>query len=91
MIYTESEKAFFKYHSMGCGFTGEWERKQVFPEDPETFICPVCGSEYRPKQEHSGEVLDFAGDSIDMFTRATDAELIEELDKRGYNTEKRRS
>jgi hypothetical protein len=20
MIYTESEKAFFKYHSMGCGF-----------------------------------------------------------------------
>jgi hypothetical protein len=49
----------------------------------------VCGSEYRPVQELNGELLTFAGDSIDMFTRATDKELIEELDKRGYRVEKK--
>ena len=88
MIYTESEQAFWKYHSMGCGYSGEWKRKQTFPEDPVTFKCPICGSAYRPAQELNGELLSFAGDSIDMFTRVADAELIEELKNRGYRVEK---
>ena len=90
MIYTESEKAFWKYHSMGCGYCGEFRRKQTFPEDPVTYECPICGSEYRPEQELKGEVLTFAGDSIDMFSRATDTELIEEMEKRGYEKPKKR-
>jgi hypothetical protein len=49
----------------------------------------VCGSEYRPEQKLNGELLTFAGDSIDMFTRVTDKELIEELDKRWYKVEKK--
>lgn len=89
MIYTESEKNFLKYRSMGCGYSGEFNRKHVFPEDPITFECPVCGSAYRPEQELNGELLTVAGDSIDMFSRATDHELIEELDKRGYKVEKK--
>jgi len=89
MIYTESEKAFWKAHSMGCGYSGEFNRKHVFPEDPITFECPVCGSAYRPEQELNGELLTFAGDSIDMFSRVLDVELIEELDKRGYKVEKK--
>lgn len=90
MIYTESEKNFLKYHSMGCGYSGEFqEKKPIYPGDPVILVCPSCGSEYRPEQELNGEVLSFAGDSIDMFTRALDVELIEELDKRGYKVEKK--
>lgn len=89
MQYTENEKNFWKYHSMGCGYTGEFERKQIYPEDPVTFECPICGSEYRSKQGLNGEILSFAGGSIDMFTRVTDPELIEELEKRGYKVEKK--
>ncbi len=89
MIYTESEKNFLKYHSMGCGYSGEFqEKKPRYPEDPVIFVCPVCGSEYRPEQVLNGEVLSFAGDSIDMFRRATDRELIEELENRGYKVER---
>lgn len=88
MIYTESEQAFWKYHSMGCGYCGEFRRKKIFPEDPETFECPVCGSEYRPSQEIDGQAVGFAGDSVDMFSRATDPELIEEMEKRGYTVRK---
>ena len=90
MIYTESEQAFWKYHSMGCGYSGEFEEKKPrYPEDPVIYECPVCGSEYRPEQELNGELLSFEGDSVDMFRRATDRELIEELDKRGYRVEKK--
>jgi len=89
MLYTESEKNFWKAHSMGCGYCGEFRRKQLFPDNLITYECPKCGSEYRPEQELNGEVLTFAGDSIDMFTRAVDAELIEELEKRGYKVEKK--
>lgn len=89
MLYTESEKNFWKAHSMGCGYSGEFRRKQVFPVDPVTFECPVCGSEYRPEQELNGELLTFAGDSVDMFSRALDVELIEELEKRGYEVVKK--
>lgn len=74
---------------MGCGFTGEFKRKQVFPDNPVTFECPECGSEYRPEQELNGEHWTFAGDSVDMFSRALDGELIEELENRGYKVEKR--
>lgn len=90
MIYTESEPAFWKYHSMGCGYSGEFKQKLPrYPEDPIILVCPSCGSEYRPEQELNGEVLSFAGDSIDMFSRATDTELIEELECRGYKVEKK--
>jgi hypothetical protein len=43
-----------------------------------------CGSEYRPEQEHEGETWTFAGDSVDMFVRVSDEDLIEELHCRGY-------
>jgi hypothetical protein len=89
MIYTESEKNFWKYHSMGCGFRGEFQRKRGYPGDPIIYECPECGSEYRPEQEHEGELLTFAGDSVDMFLRASDEDLIEELQGRGYKVEKR--
>lgn len=75
---------------MGCGYCGEFKRKTRHPDELVIFECPVCGSEYRPEQEHDGEVLSFAGDSIDMLSRATDTELIEELEKRGYTVEKRK-
>ena len=88
MLYTENEKTFWKYHSMGCGYHGEFKRKQVFPEDPVTFECPKCGSTYRPEQELDGDLLTFEGDSVDMFTRAADQDLIEELQKRGYEVKK---
>lgn len=61
----------------------------MFPDNPVTFECPVCGSEYRPVQELNGEHWTFAGDSIDMFSRAADTELIEELEGRGYKVEKK--
>jgi NAD-dependent SIR2 family protein deacetylase len=90
MLYTESEKNFWKAHSMGCGYSGEFqEKKPRYPEDPVIFVCPECGSEYRPEQVLNGELLSFEGDSVDMFRRATDRELIEELDKRGYRVEKK--
>ena len=89
MHITESEKNFLKYHSMGCGYTGEFKKKPGYPGDPIIYECPVCGSEYRPEQELNGELLTFEGDSIDMFTRATDKELIEELENRGYKVEKK--
>jgi hypothetical protein len=88
MIYTEIEKNFWKAHSMGCGFRGDFTQKQGYPDDPIIFVCPECGSEYRPKQEHNGELLEFWGDSVDMFSRALDEELIEEIKKRGYKIEK---
>ncbi|AKB72059.1 hypothetical protein [Methanosarcina mazei] len=83
-IYTESEEAFWKYHSMGCGYCGEWEKKQVQPGNPVTFHCPKCGSAYLPVQDIAGNTMGFAGNSIEMFARATDAELISEMIKRGY-------
>lgn len=89
MLYTESEKNFWKAHSMGCGYCGEFKQKTRYPEDPVIFECPECGSEYRPEQELNGELLIFAGDSVDMFSRALDVELIEELENRGYKIEKR--
>jgi hypothetical protein len=89
MHYTESETNFWKYHSMGCGYRGEFKQKQVYPEDPVTYECPECGSEYRPEQEHNGELWTFAGDSVDMFCRASDEALIEELEMRGYKVEKK--
>lgn len=90
MLYTESEKSFWKAHSMGCGYSGEFKQKLPrYPEDPVIFVCPECGSEYRPEQILNGEVLSFAGDSIDMFSRALDVELIEELENRGYKVEKK--
>lgn len=91
MHYTENEATFWKYHSMGCGYRGEFERKPGYPGDPVIYVCPVCGSEYRPAQVHEGEVWAFAGDSIDMFSRASDEDLIEELKNRGYEVVKRPS
>lgn len=89
MPYTENEETFWKYHSMGCGFRGEFQRKRGSRRDPINYVCPICGSEYRPEQELEGEPLTFAGDSVDMFKRASDEELIEELQTRGYKVEKR--
>lgn len=89
MLYTESEKNFWKAHSMGCGYCGEFRKKPGYPNDPFTLECPICGSEYRPEQEVNGKLFTFAGDSVDMFTRATDKELIEELETRGYRVEKK--
>lgn len=75
---------------MGCGFTGEWERKQVRPGNPITFKCPVCGSAYMPEQELGGQLLTFVGNSIEPYTRSMDRELIvEEMVKRGYRVEKK--
>lgn len=88
MLYTENEKTFWKYHSMGCGYCGEFTKKQQYPKDPINFECPVCGSKYRPEQEYNGELLTFTGASVDMFSRARDEELIEELQNRGYKVEK---
>jgi len=68
---------------MGCGYCGEFKQKQRYPEDPIIFECPECDSEYRPEQEHNVDLLYFAGDSVDMFNRALDEELIEELENRG--------
>jgi len=89
MIYTELEKAFWKYHSMGCGYKGEFRKVHKMFEEPDSYECPKCGSEYRPEQEYKGEIIGFAGDSIDMFSRATDQELIEELECRGYEVTKK--
>ncbi|MDM7919651.1 MAG: hypothetical protein QUS12_10850 [Methanosarcina sp.] len=89
MLYTESEESFWKAHSMGCGYRGEFKRKQVYPDDPVTYECPKCGSEYRPEQELNGQFYGFAGDSVDMFTRVSDQELKEELENRGYKLEKK--
>ena len=86
MIYTESETHFWKYHSMGCGYSGEFKRK---PGEIVIYECPECGSEYRPAHELNGELLTFWGDSVDMFSRATEQELIEEMEKRGYKVEKK--
>jgi NAD-dependent SIR2 family protein deacetylase len=91
MHYTENEETFWKYHSMGCGYSGDFEPKSQCKEDLIIYICPVCGSEYRPEQEHEGETWTFAGDSVDMFSRATDEDLIEELQARGYDAKKRPS
>lgn len=88
MFYTESETSFWKYHSMGCGYSGKFRKVHKMFEEPDSYECPVCGSEYRPEQEYKDELIGFAGDSIDMFTRATDQELIEELENRGYKVEK---
>lgn len=68
--------------------TPENSRGNKFIQITRTFECPECGSEYRPEKELNGELLTFAGDSVDMFSRATDPELIEELEKRGYQVEK---
>lgn len=84
MIYTESEQDFWKYHSMGCGYCGEWEMKQVQPDNPITFHCPTYGSAYMPVQDIGGQTTSFVGNSIEMFTRATDQELICEMTKRFY-------
>lgn len=89
MHLTESEKIFWKYHSMGCGYRGEFKKKIQYPGDPVIFECPECGSEYRPEQELNGELWSFAGDTVDMFSRVSDEELIEELANRGYQVEKR--
>jgi hypothetical protein len=89
MLYTENEETFWKCHSMGCGFRGEFQRKRGSPRDPINYVCPICGSEYRSEQELEGEPLTFAGYSVDMFKRASDEELIEELQTRGYKVEKR--
>ena len=91
MHYTENEKNFWKYHSMGCGFRGEFKRKLGYPGDPVIYECPECGSEYRPEQDHEGEYYTFAGDSIDMFSRVSDGDLIEELQGRGYEVIKKHS
>jgi hypothetical protein len=88
MIYTESEEDFWKYHSMGCGFTGKWKRKQVQPGNPVTFKCPVCGSAYMPEQKLDGPLVTFVGNSIAPYTRSMTRELIVEMIKRGYRVEK---
>lgn len=49
MIYPEIEKNLWKYHSMDCGYCGEFKQKQRYPEDPIIFECPECDSEYRPE------------------------------------------
>jgi hypothetical protein len=41
---------------MGCGYCGEFKQKQQYPEGPIIFECPEYGSEYRPEQEHNGEI-----------------------------------
>jgi hypothetical protein len=73
---------------MYCEYRGEFTKKQQYPRDPVILECPVCGSEYRPEQELNGELLAFAGASVDMFSRFRDEELIEELQIRGYKVEK---
>lgn len=70
---------------MGCGFRGDFRKvTPVWPGEPVKYECPVCGSMYRPAQEVEGKAFVFAGDSVDLFARATDPELIEELWGRGY-------
>lgn len=90
MFYTENEEDFRKYHSMGCGSRGDFKKiKPIWPGDPVKYECPVCGSEYRPAQEVEGQAFGFAGDTVDMFRRATDQELIEEMKNRGLSIEKK--
>jgi hypothetical protein len=54
MLCTESEKNFWKAHSMSCGYSGEFKKETGYPEDPINYAYPVCGSAYRPEQELNG-------------------------------------
>jgi hypothetical protein len=88
MFYTEDSGLFWRCHSLGCGYSGEFKKTKIFIEDPVTYECPYCTSKYQLPKELNGKKLTFWGKSVDMCCRFKDKELIDEIEKRGYKVEK---
>lgn len=48
MFYTEDSGLFWRCHSLGYGYFGEFKKTKIFIEDPVTYECPYFTSKYQP-------------------------------------------